>query len=236
MKEAKHDCQRFREDWAGGPPEAPVPDCDECRRFCAEGFAITQLAAQFAKTATEPPAEYWGAFQERLQENLRHTRPDSSRWAWAGLAAAAALVVSLTWGGLRWAPIGGGQSNSPAPERIEFVNDHIQGLNPEVVDFLGQSELFMRSFIRIQPGYTEEVEDARARARRVLAEIGEQRRAAADFAPVRIALEEYEGVLREIKNLESSGDLVDIQNRVDRNGLIANLKAYQPRVVLVGQW
>jgi hypothetical protein len=236
MKEVKHDCQRFREDWAGGPPEAPVPDCDECRRFCAEAAVITQLAAQLADTAPEPPAEYWAAFQERLQEGLQHTRPDNSRWAWVGLAAAAALAVSLTWGGLRWAPKSNNPSNSPAPERIEFVNDHIQGLNPQVVEFLGQSELFMRSFVRIQPGYAEEVEDARARARRVLAEIGEQRKAAADFSPVRIALEEYEGVLREIKNLETSGDLVDIQNRVDRNGLIASLKAYQPRAVVVGQW
>jgi hypothetical protein len=236
MKEIKHDCQRFREDWAGGPPEPPIPDCDECRRFCEEASAITQLAAEFAETNPEPPAEYWAAFQERLQEGLRHTRPDSSPWAWVGLAAAAALAVTLTWGGLRLAPNGASRSVPPVPVRIEFVNDHIQGLNPEVVEFLGQSELFMRSFVRIQPSYTEEVEDARDRARRVLAEIEDQRRAVADFAPVRIALEEYEGVLREIKNLETSGDLVEIQNRVDRNGLIASLKAYQPRAVLVGQW
>jgi hypothetical protein len=34
---------------------------------------------------------------------------------------------------------------------IEFVEDHITELNPTVVTFLGQSELFLRSFTKIDP-------------------------------------------------------------------------------------
>jgi hypothetical protein len=33
----------------------------------------------------------------------------------------------------------------------------------------------------------------------------------------------------------SSEDLVDLQKRILANGLIANLKAYQPQVMLVSQ-
>jgi len=48
-------------------------------------------------------------------------------------------------------------------------------------------------------------------------------------------LNEYESILREIKNLDSAEDIADIQMRIRRNGLIANLKAYQPRVILASQ-
>jgi hypothetical protein len=66
-------------------------------------------------------------------------------------------------------------------------------------------------------------------------ETGEQQALAGDFAPVRIALDEYEGVLRDIKNLDSPEDLVDVQTRIQRNGLITNMMAYQPRMTLVSQ-
>jgi len=66
-------------------------------------------------------------------------------------------------------------------------------------------------------------------------EIGEQKDLAGNFAPVRMTLDEYENVLREIKNMGSSEELVDLQKRILANGLIANLKAYQPQVLLVSQ-
>ena len=65
--------------------------------------------------------------------------------------------------------------------------------------------------------------------------MAEQKKATGDFAPVQITLNEYESILREIKNLDSAEDIEDIQMRIRRNGLIANLKAYQPRVILASQ-
>jgi hypothetical protein len=117
--------------------------------------------------------------------------------------------------------------------QIEYVDDHIKGLNPTVVEFLGQSELFLRNFTHIEPSYEEEIQDAQARAMKGLTEIAQQKARAADFEPVQIALDEYENVLREIKNLNSTEDLEDLQTRIRRDGLIANLKAYQPHVTLV---
>jgi hypothetical protein len=52
---------------------------------------------------------------------------------------------------------------------------------------------------------------------------------------VRITLDQYENVLREIKNLSSSQELTDVQTRILSNGLIANMKAYQPQVMLVSR-
>jgi hypothetical protein len=125
---------------------------------------------------------------------------------------------------------------APVPE-IEFVDDHIQGLTPTVVAFLGQSELFLRNFTKIDPSYKEDLQDAQARARQGLSEIETQKMRAADFAPVRIALDEYEGVLRDIKNLDSDSgsadDVADIQSLIRSSGLIASMKAYQPQVMLV---
>jgi hypothetical protein len=56
---------------------------------------------------------------------------------------------------------------------------------------------------------------------------------AGDFAPVRITLDEYENVLREIKNLDSKEELTELQRRIRANGLIANMHAFQPQVMLV---
>ena len=81
----------------------------------------------------------------------------------------------------------------------------------------------------------EDLDDSRARAKQSLMEIGEQKKLAVDFAPVRITLDEYENVLREIKNLDSREELTDLQTRILASGLIANMKAYQPQVMLISQ-
>jgi hypothetical protein len=125
-------------------------------------------------------------------------------------------------------------------ERIEYLNDHIEGLDPMVVMFLEQSEMFLRSFTKIEPADIEDLADAYNRADQGLEEITEQKMLAGDFVPVRITLDEYESVLREIRNLDSAEDLSaedleDIKRRIRRNGLIANLKAYQPHAVLVSR-
>src|SRR5262245_28239951 len=133
----------------------------------------------------------------------------------------------VTWTSIRPAP--------STPLQIDLVDDHIQGLDPMVVTFLERSELFLRNYTKIEPSDVEDIDDARARAKQSLMEISEQKELAGNFTPVRITLDEYENVLREIKNLDSNDELGDIQTRVLAGGLIANIKAYQPQVMLVSR-
>jgi hypothetical protein len=227
-----HDCQKYREDWVAGLAEEFV-DCDDCRVFCQEAAAILQATDAAAQPLPELSEEYWNGFENRLRNRLVLEKVASTTqvyWKWGALAAAAAIAVVVTWGAMRST-----QPIASAPEKIKFDDSHIAGLDPMVVVFLGQSEMFLRNFTKIQPSYVEDLDDAQMRARQDLMEIAQQKALAGDFVPVRIALDEYESVLREIKNLDSPQDLTDLQKRIYRNGLIANLKAYQPHVMLVSQ-
>jgi len=223
-----HDCQKFREDWIAGP--VPIPDCEECRRFREEANTILMATSADAHPLPEFPDEYWDGLEDRLRETLVQenvSRSTPSYWKWSTVAAAAVLVMVAAW-----------ETNRPAPPVIrhfEVVDDHIQGLDPMVVAYLERSELFLRNFSKIDASYVEDIDDSRARAKQSLMEIGEQKELAGNFAPVRITLDEYENVLREIKNMNSSRELVDLQSRILSNGLIANMEAYQPQVALVSQ-
>jgi hypothetical protein len=144
-------------------------------------------------------------------------------------------VVGISWGTTQLVRSFAESMIAREAGRLEVVDDHLEGLDARVVDYMGQSELFLREFTKLEPSQSEDIEDSRTRARRDLAQLTAQRAAAGDFAPVRITLDEYESVLRDIKNLDSPEDIADIQSRIRRNGLIANFKAYQPRVVFVSQ-
>ena len=227
-----HDCQKFREDWVAGSGDSS-PGCEDCRRFCEEAGAV--LAALDASERFAPPVseQHLSRLDAQLRTRLIEERAAAdwraSRRRWiAALATAACVTVAVTWGGLRFLPPVEG-------DRVTFVDDHITGLDPRVVTFLGQSEQFLRDFTKIDVSHAEDIEDARVRASRSLAMLNVQKDSSENFAPVRIALDEYESVLREIKNMDSPEAVVDIRSRIQRNGLIANFKAYQPRAVLVSR-
>lgn len=228
-----HDCQRFREDWVAGEAE-DFGDCGECRSFCEEAQLILQAIDVAAQPVPEFSEYHWNRFEGRLRENLLHENAAHTvrvYWKWSAFAAAAAVVVGVvTWGGIRMTQT---IVNPEQATQVEYVDDHIEGLNPTVVEFLGQSELFLRNFSHIEPSYEDDLQDAQARAKQGLTVIAQQKARAADFEPVQIALDEYENVLREIKNLDSPEELADIQARIRSNGLIANMRAYQPQVMLV---
>jgi hypothetical protein len=234
-----HDCQRFRETWIAGSGNE-LPFCEDCREFCREAAAILAALDAAFEPAPRFPEEYWDDFSSRIrtrivEENASKRLRTARTRALAAFAAVACVVLAVTWGILRVSEPVVQRADAAQTYRIEVVDDHIQGLDAHVVDYLGRSELFLRSFTKIEPSRIEDIEDARVRASRSLAGIATQKSAAGDFYPVRIVLDEYEGVLHEIKNIESSEDIADIKTRIQRNGLIANLKAYQPRVVLVSQ-
>jgi len=231
-----HDCQKFREEWISGCGAGEETGCDECRLFCEDASAIL-AALRCSNPVPEGSAPYWEWFGTRLRARLVQDNAvadlRAARYRWlASFATAASIAVALTWGSLR---IPTPNEHAGSAGAIALETDHIQGLDRGVVDFLAQSELLVRDFTKINPSYKEDVADARERASRSLISLSHQKRAAADFDPVRITLDEYESVLREIKNLDSPDDVADIQMRIRRNGLIANLKAYQPRVVQVSR-
>ena len=225
-----HDCQRYREDWLAGAEENAA-DCEDCRIFCEDANIIMVAAVVGAPPLPDLSEEEWNRFDARLRKSL--VRENAARtfhayWKWSGVAAAAAIAVVLSWGTLRTAA-------PPAAPNIAVVDDHIQGLDPMVVAYLERSELFLRNFTKIQSSQSEDLQDSRVRAKQSLMEIGEQKQLADNFVPVRITLDQYENVLREIKNQESSEELADIQTRIRSSGLIANMKAYQPQLMLVSQ-
>jgi hypothetical protein len=234
-----HDCQKFREDWLDGlQTEKPV--CGDCREYCQDATAVLMALDKLRDPGPEVSDNYWADFNSRLRVNLVKANASKKRstlrmYSIAAVGAAACIVFTITWATLRLSapPLQDAQSRQPG--QIALVDDHIEGLDTQVVDYLGRSELFLRTFTKIEPSRIEDIEDARIRASRNLAGIANQKEAAADFAPVRITLDEYESVLRDIKNMDSLEDIADIKSRIQRNGLIANLKAYQPRVMLVSQ-
>jgi len=232
-----HDCQKYREDWLAGTEEGQV-ECAECRSFCEDANAILIATVVGAPPLPDVSAEYWAGFENRLRKSL--VRENAARtfrayWKWAPVAAGAAIAAVVTWGSIRPAPPAAPQitKQQTAAPQIEVVDDHIQGLDPAVVTYLERSELFLRNYTKIEPSDREDLDDSRALAKQSLKEIGEQKKLAGNFAPVRITLDEYENFLREIKNSHSSEDLADIKKRVLARGLIANMKAYQPQFLLV---
>jgi len=227
-----HDCQRFREDWIAGLAE-DAGGCELCRSFCEDSRLILKSIEGATQPIPELSEKYWDQFDDRLLSCLSMENA-SRRYRFYGrtsmAAAAAAIALVIAWSGMRPSPPI--EQNAKTMPEIEFVEDHIEGLNPTVVTFFGQSELFLRSFTKINPSYEEDIQDARSRAKEDLTEIERQKLRAADFAPARIALDEYETFLREIKNVDSAGDITDIQTRIRRSGLIANMTAYQPLLIM----
>lgn len=240
-----HDCQRFREDWVAGFAKESA-DCEECRSFCEEAQFILQ--ATEAKPIPELSEAYWDRYDDRLRDRLESaSQTYRLYWKWSAAAAAAAITVVIAWGGMRElrptvddvtaeAKVDANADANLTPH-IELVDDHIKGLNPTVVSFLAQSELYLRNFTKIEPRKEDlqDLQEAQARAEHALADIQTQRLRTADFAPVGIALDEYESVLRDIKDLQSPDDVAQIQAVIRNSGLIASMRAYQPQVVLVGR-
>jgi hypothetical protein len=109
-------------------------------------------------------------------------------------------------------------------------------LDPVTVDFLQQSELLLRNVVKLTPDDTEDLADVKRMAGEQLLAIDQRKDAAAQVPPVLNVMDTYETVLRDIRNVDERrgmDDVQDIQSRIQRDGLIANIKAFQPRVTPV---
>src|SRR5688572_11444225 len=173
-----HDCQKYREEWLDFAAEE-ITGCEKCRQFCTEAAALFQVMSPAARPTLEMPAGYWSGFQDRLRSNLANTNRAGPSWmSWRlRIAAAAAAGVAAVWLGFRVSSVPEpgvaeravaepgvaepGVAEPGVEGYIEFVDTHIEGLDMAVVDFLRQSELDLRTFTKIKPSYTEDIEDAR---------------------------------------------------------------------------
>jgi hypothetical protein len=87
--------------------------------------------------------------------------------------------------------------------------------------------------MKIAAADIDDLADAKKAADQQLAQIGQRKEAAAEVLPVVNVMETYEMVLRDLRNIDEQNadeDISDIQKRIQTNGLIASMKAFQPRV------
>jgi len=249
---AMHHCEEFREritehiidreDLAGYSEfQRELLICQSCADFYAESKDLIEAMSTVEFGVSE---EQWSAMDHRLRMSLMPVSAQRSGWnfrmSMPAIAGAAALLL-LTIGIYQLtppSPVGAlyeRPGRSQTAPTVEASSDRVL-LDPVTVDFLEQSELLLRSVMKLEPADTEDVADAKKIAVEQLMGIDQRKQAAADAPPVVNVMEKYETVLRDIRNLNGqtmAEDISDLQTRIEKNGLIANMKAFQPGVVLV---
>ena len=241
-----HDCEEFREritehiiDQEDLAEHADIQRellrCRNCSDFCAESREMIEALSAVDLTVSE---RHWDAIQYRLRMRLVNTLaprlrpPHTKSLTFAPVFAAAAMLL-ITVGLYRLATtlVNMERLRAPAP-RAAYV-DHSVPLDPVTVDFLEESELLLRNMMKITANDTDDLADTMRVANGQLADIEQRKDAAADVPPVVDVIDTYETILRDIRNLDgrnAAEDIADIQSRIRKNGLIANIKAFQPSV------
>jgi hypothetical protein len=250
-----HNCEEFREriteyiidrvDLAGRAEfQRELLICSGCSEFYAESCEMIEALSSIDLSISESE---WDGIEHRLRARIvSERRPVSERrnaafgvtrpakagaYGSAFLIAVAALLL-ITIGLSRLAmPVGEVQLAADAPQAMYL--EHSVPLDPVTVDFLEESELLLRNVMKIAPSDAEDLADAKKTARQQLAGIQLRKAAAADVPPVVDVMDTYETVLRDIRNIDdrsASEEIPDIQKRIQKNGLIANMKAFQPAV------
>jgi hypothetical protein len=149
-------------------------------------------------------------------------------------AASAALLIVTA--GLSRLSVPVAVKDAPIQPPAAVYVEHTVPLDPGTVDFLQQSELLLRNVMKIGPSDADDLADAKKEANQQLAGLEQRKEAAAEVKPVVEVIDTYETVLRDIRNVDERNageDISDIQRRIKKNALIANMKAYQPRVTQV---
>jgi hypothetical protein len=240
-----HNCEEFREcitehivdrqDLTNDPrfkPELLI--CPDCCEFYVESCdAMNALSSVDTHVDAYVGAGFSPAFKYRqklyIMEFERERKARSYRRVLQWSAAAAALLLVTV--GLSRLPAPAPDSTVPAA----FVEQPLP-LDPGTVDFLQQSELLLRNVVKMAPNNTQDLADVKRIAGEQLLAIDQRKDAAAQLPPVLNVMDTYETVLRDIRNVDEKSapdDVPDIQNRIQRDGLIANIKAFQPRVTTV---
>jgi hypothetical protein len=231
--------------------------CQSCSDFYAES---REMMDALSSVEFHVPEEHWDAMTHRLRMSIINDRVQSERnvasspsglisssrigrWlAWDfGVPALAALaaVMLVTVGLYRLAaPLA--EQQRPVAVALgdqQIVMDDLNvNLDPVTLDFLEQSELLLRNVMKLGPANTEDLRDAQQIAVQHLIRIDQRMEAASGAPPVQTMMSKYETILRDIRNLNqdtAAEDISDIQARIEKNKLIANMKAFQPPVTVV---
>jgi hypothetical protein len=215
--------------------------CSSCSDFYLESREMIETISSVDLEVSEA---HWDAMTDRLQDRIRaeqavaavyDRRKTGARRAplqWASLAAVAALLLVTI--GLARITVPQQPTLQAADEYIYL--DHSLPLDPVTVDFLEESELLLRNVMKIEASDVEDLADAKKVASAQLMAIDQRKEAASVVPPVLNVMETYETVLRDIRNLDDESpadDINDIQNRIQSNALIANMKAFQPTISMV---
>ena len=145
------------------------------------------------------------------------------------VAAVALLLITVSLSRLA-IPVTKLQTPVESPQAV--YAEHTVPLDPVTVDFLEESELLLRNVMKIAPNDVEDLAQAKRVASEQLAGLGQRKEAAADVPPVLDVMETYETVLRDLRNVDertAGEDISDLQKRIQKNGLIANMKTFQPK-------
>ena len=247
----QHQCEEFREritehiidrkDVAGLPEfQRDLLLCSSCSDFYAESREMIDAISSVDFEISDARLD---AMTDRLRVQLESEHPVAIYQAprakprrvwgqWRQFAAAAALVL-ITIGLYRFSV----PPQPVVPAATDYVYiDQTVPLDPITVDFLEQSELLLRNVMKIEASDVEDLEDAKKVAAAQLGAIDQRKQAASTVPPVLSVMNTYETVLRDIRNLDDQSiadEINDIQNRIQNNALIANMKAFQPAVSMV---
>jgi len=188
------------------------------------------------RLSTVGAVDSWGRALSRLRSADRR-KSDGHRppLQWGRLVAVAALLLLTIGLATLQSPIVGTRQQVPPSTQAIYV-EHTVPLDPATVDFLQESELLLRNVMKMTPHDADDLADAKKVASEQLAELGQRKEAAADVPPVVGVMETYETILRDLRNVDERSadeDIGDIRKRIQQNGLIANMKAFQPRVTEV---
>ena len=248
-----HNCEEFREritehiidreDITARPEfQRELMICSSCSDFCAESREMMEALAAVELSISESE---WSRIEGRmlwriLSEQVGVIKPKDTTarrvLALSPLLAAVALVLLITIGLSRLAkPVPAVVMPPQESTQAVFMSETVP-LDPVTVDYLEESELLLRNVMKITPADTEDLADAKKTASVQLAGIKLRKEAVAEVPPVVEVMDTYETVLRDIRNIDdrnAAEDIPDIQKRIKKNALIANMKAFQPALTQV---
>src|SRR5579884_983881 len=235
-----HVCEEFRErisdkilDGIGLEDDAAIRAellvCRSCNDFVLESREALEAMAAIP---LEPSEYEWAAMANRLRTRIydEQARAATPRVLWSNwflvpvfATAAAALLLVVTLRHPAHAP-----ATSVAPVSAELAR--MPSVDPVTAEYLQDSELFLRTVMKLKPNSLDDVDDARRMARRQLVELQQRKHAVAEVKPLVQVMDKYETVLRDIRNLSPrplADDISDIKSRIEKNSLITNLTAFQ---------
>jgi hypothetical protein len=214
--------------------------CSACSEFYAESREMIDALSTVDLNISE---RQWDGIEYRLRMRIVNEstvaavydrRKTGAHRASLQFAFAAAAMLLMTIGLYRLTTPLVNTQRVAAPQTV-YV-DHSVPLDPVTVDFLEESELLLRNVMKITPTDVDDLVEAKQTADGQLADIAQRKEAAADVPPVVDVMDTYETILRDLRNLDEKSaaeDIADIQSRIRKNGLIANIKSFQPSVTTV---